>query len=55
MKREAPNLFAALLLGVFGNVLLTSQVGYLVRPLSLIHIWRCRRRKECRSRWSPYH
>ena len=23
--------------------------------LSLIHIWRCRRRRECRSRWSPYH
>ena len=32
MKREAPNLFAALLLGVFGNVLLSSQVGYCVRP-----------------------
>ena len=24
-------------------------------PLSLIHIWRCRRRLRCRSRWSPYH
>ena len=23
--------------------------------LSLIHIWRCRRRLRCRSRWSPYH
>ena len=23
--------------------------------LSLIHIWRCRRGAECRSRWSPYH
>ena len=23
--------------------------------LSLIHIWRCRRVSECRSRWSPYH
>ena len=23
--------------------------------LSLIHIWRCRRICECRSRWSPYH
>ena len=23
--------------------------------LSLIHIWRCRRRFACRSRWSPYH
>lgn len=32
MKREAPNLFAALLLGVFGNVLLSAQVGYWVRP-----------------------
>ena len=25
------------------------------RELSLIHIWRCRRGAECRSRWSPYH
>ena len=24
-------------------------------PLSLIHIWRCRRIERCRSRWSPYH
>ena len=24
-------------------------------PLSLIHIWRCRRLLTCRSRWSPYH
>lgn len=32
MKREAPNLFAALLLGVFGNVLLSAQAGYWVRP-----------------------
>ena len=24
-------------------------------PLSLIHIWRCRRSTLCRSRWSPYH
>ena len=24
-------------------------------PLSLIHIWRCRRSYACRSRWSPYH
>lgn len=36
MKREAPNLFAALLLGVFGNVLLSSQVGYYVRPGALM-------------------
>ena len=26
-----------------------------VLSLSLIHIWRCRRRGWCRSRWSPYH
>ena len=26
-----------------------------VLPLSLIHIWRCRRSYACRSRWSPYH
>ena len=26
-----------------------------VLHLSLIHIWRCRRRLRCRSRWSPYH
>ena len=26
-----------------------------VFPLSLIHIWRCRRSTLCRSRWSPYH
>ena len=26
-----------------------------VAKLSLIHIWRCRRRLRCRSRWSPYH
>lgn len=32
MKREAPNLFAAVLLGVFGNVLLSSRSGYWVRP-----------------------
>ena len=25
------------------------------RPLSLIHIWRCRRSYACRSRWWPYH
>ena len=28
---------------------------WLVLPLSLIHIWRCRRSTLCRSRWSPYH
>ena len=27
----------------------------ILKDLSLIHIWRCRRRRECRSRWSPYH
>lgn len=32
MKRESPNLFAALLLGMFGNVLLCAQTAYWVRP-----------------------
>ena len=34
-----------------------SVVPVLFMPicLSLIHIWRCRRGAECRSRWSPYH
>lgn len=32
MKREAPNLSSALLLGLFGNILLSSQIGYSVRP-----------------------
>lgn len=36
MKREAPNLFAALLLGALGNVLLTSRVGYWIRPGVLV-------------------
>ena len=27
----------------------------ILHSLSLIHIWRCRRLVECRSRWSPYH
>ena len=31
---------------------LWDKVNY---PLSLIHIWRCRRYAVCRSRWSPYH
>ena len=34
-----------------------SHLSYHAPPhtLSLIHIWRCRRRLRCRSRWSPYH
>ena len=28
---------------------------YYPQSLSLIHIWRCRRDPQCRSRWSPYH
>ena len=31
----------------------SAQVN--LKPLSLIHIWRCRRYAVCRSRWSPYH
>ena len=26
-----------------------------IKDLSLIHIWRSRRKERCRSRWSPYH
>ena len=37
---------------------ISCEVGVLPRThgsaLSLIHIWRCRRRGYCRSRWSPY-
>ena len=33
----------------------TLTLFWLVIPLSLIHICRCRRRLRCRSRWSPYH
>ena len=32
-----------------------GTVSCLMLYLSLIHIWRCRRRLRCRSRWSPYH
>ena len=32
-----------------------SLLLLLLLLLSLIHIWRCRRGAECRSRWSPYH
>ena len=28
---------------------------FIPQSLSLIHIWRCRRPRVCRSRWSPYH
>ena len=31
------------------------SLSIFVLYLSLIHIWRCRRRNTCRSRWSPYH
>ena len=37
-----------------GIILVTNAVGR-SETLSLIHIWRCRRRLRCRSRWSPYH
>ena len=32
-----------------------AELGQCVISLSLIHIWRCRRVSQCRSRWSPYH
>ena len=45
--------FWAIRLGVF-LFIRVLKVGE-DRRLSLIHIWRCRRRLRCRSRWSPYH
>ena len=33
----------------------TAYYGQGEGGLSLIHIWRCRRDPQCRSRWSPYH
>ena len=32
-----------------------STIPAVVVQLSLIHIWRCRRKLTCRYRWSPYH
>ena len=37
------------------SVLLWRRKVTLTLSLSLIHIWRCRRDPQCRSRWSPYH
>ena len=37
---------------LWNTLLMKSCIGYF---LSLIHIWRCRRNGQCRSRWSPYH
>ena len=33
----------------------SGSSNVIMPPLSLIHIWRCRRSTLCRSRWSPYH
>ena len=42
---------------LFAYVYILSRASFLYQSqnLSLIHIWRCRRRLRCRSRWSPYH
>ena len=37
------------------GTLLLMWAKWQEKRLSLIHIWRCRRRLRCRSRWSPYH
>ena len=40
------------------SIILQSLITHWIQTsqhLSLIHIWRCRRRLRCRSRWSPYH
>ena len=39
---------------LFFLLLFFSQINTVLN-LSLIHIWRCRRDPQCRSRWSPYH
>ena len=40
---------------VMPKISIEAMKQFLVSYLSLIHIWRCRRRLRCRSRWSPYH
>ena len=37
------------------SITITVQGKVHSNSLSLIHIWRCRRRLRCRSRWSPDH
>ena len=37
------------------KVAIAEKLAKEAEELSLIHIWRCRRRLRCRSRWSPYH
>ena len=39
----------------WGSTMQTLLEEFTALPLSLIHIWRCRRSYACRSRWSPYH
>ena len=57
-KADSESLFV-LCVWKFGlsSVIITtmSWVNSSALPLSLIHIWRCRRDVLCRSRWSPYH
>ena len=43
------------LIGKIGPLVVHIGLIILLIGLSLIHIWRCRRRLRCRSRWSPYH
>ena len=39
----------------FDTVSCERKERFVLKQLSLIHIWRCRRSTLCRSRWSPYH
>ena len=42
-------------LALCATFIYTTFMGHIWPYLSLIHIWRCRRIRRCRSRWSPYH
>ena len=46
---------APLSLYVRPKILLSLSAACTSLALSLIHIWRCRRDPQCRSRWSPDH
>ena len=51
----APGVFQTLFpASSLGTLQLLSQIGVCLFLLSLIHICRCRRAIQCRSRWSPY-
>ena len=52
---QASRVLHSLLLFLSHSAIRHSTQAPSLLLLSLIHIWRCRRLVECRSRWSPYH